>query len=417
MKKKNKEDYKICIIGLGYVGLPLASRFLQKGFDVTGFDIKKKRISELKDGFDINNDLIDENLQIVSKNCKLTSNVDDIKNCNIYIITVPTPINDDKTPDLKPLILSSEMVGSVLKKGSIVIYESTVYPGVTDDVCTPILEKKSNLIFNKEFSTGYSPERIVPGDKINTLEKIKKIISASNMDALDDISFLYSSIIDAGIHHAPSIKIAEAAKVTENIQRDVNIALINELHQLYTSIGINTNDVLEAASTKWNFMKLTPGMVGGHCISIDPYYLMHKSMMSGYTPNLMSSARKINDEMDKWVLSDFKNFLNSEQIDLNHVKVTVLGYAFKENCSDTRNTKVKNLLIAMKDNNINIELWDPLISEKDHSTLNNLGIKTLKSEPTNIDIAFLCVNHDVFKSFLHNFEGTIYDYKYVFGTN
>ena len=416
MKKKNKEDYKICIIGLGYVGLPLASRFLQKGFDVTGFDIKKERISELKNGFDINDDLIDENLQIVSKSCKLTSNVNDIKNCNIHIITVPTPINDDKTPDLKPLISSSEMVGSVLKKGSIVIYESTVYPGVTDDVCTPILEKKSNLIFNEEFSTGYSPERIVPGDKINTLEKIKKIISASNMDAMDDISFLYSSIIDAGIHHAPSIKIAEAAKVTENIQRDVNIALINEMHQLYTSIGINTNDVLEAAATKWNFMKLTPGMVGGHCISIDPYYLMHKSMMSGYTPNLMSSARKINDEMHEWVLSDFKNFINSHQVDLNYAKVTVLGYAFKENCSDTRNTKVKNLLISMKDSNINIELWDPLISEKDHATLNNLGIKTFKTEPTNIDIAFLCVNHDVFKSFLQNFEGIIYDYKYIFGS-
>ena len=295
MKKFYKEDYKICIVGMGYVGLPLAARFSLKGFDVTGFDIKEKRINELVNKIDINNDISDTNLEILVKNSELTSNIDEIKGSNIFIITVPTPINEDKTPDLSPLEASSRLVGRVMQKDSIVIYESTVYPGVTDEVCTPILVKKSNLIFNKEFSTGYSPERIVPGDKVNTIEKITKVVSASNKEALDIISFLYSSIIDAGIHQAPSIKVAEAAKVTENIQRDVNIALINEMHQLYTSIGINTNDVIDAAATKWNFMKLTPGMVGGHCISIDPYYLMHKSKISGYSPKLMIEARKIND--------------------------------------------------------------------------------------------------------------------------
>ena len=287
MKKFNKEDYKICIVGLGYVGLPLAARFSLKGFNVTGFDIKEERINQLSDQIDINNDISKKNLEILVKNSKLTSNINEIKECNIFIITVPTPINEDKTPDLGPLIASSELVGSMINKDSIVIYESTVYPGVTDEICTPILEEKSNLTFNKEFSTGYSPERIVPGDSVNTIEKIKKVISASNKEALKIINFLYSSIIEAGIHKAPSIKVAEAAKVTENIQRDVNIALINEMHQLYTSLDISTLDVIDAASTKWNFMKLTPGLVGGHCISIDPYYLMHKSEVSGYVPNIM----------------------------------------------------------------------------------------------------------------------------------
>ena len=300
-----------------------------------------------------------------------------------------------------------------MQHNSIVIYESTVYPGVTDDVCTPILEDKSRLIFNQDFSTGYSPERIVPGDKINTIEKIQKVVAASNQDALNTISFLYSSIIDVGIHQAPSIKVAEAAKVTENIQRDVNIALINELHQLYTSIGINTNDVIEAASTKWNFMKLKPGMVGGHCISIDPYYLMHKSEISGYTPNLMRSARKINDEMHEWVLKDFIRYMDKMKIDLDSTEIIVFGYSFKENCSDTRNTKVKNLVLLMRDSNINFQLWDPLISEHDHRELKKLGIKTLKQKPKFVEVAFLCVQHKQFQEFFKNFNGVTYDYRNV----
>ena len=353
------------------------------------------------------------NLENLVKNSKLTSNIDEIKHSNVFIITVPTPINEDKTPDLNPLKASSELVGAVMQKDSIVIYESTVYPGVTDEFCTPILEEKSSLIFNKEFSTGYSPERIVPGDKVNTIETITKVVSGSNKDALDVISFLYSSIIDAGVHLAPSIKVAEAAKVTENIQRDVNIALINEMHQLYTSIGINTNDVIEAASTKWNFMKLTPGMVGGHCISIDPYYLMHKSEMSGYSPTLMRAARNINDEMHEWVLKDFMRYMDQMKIDLDSTEITVLGYSFKENCSDTRNTKIKNLLLLMRDFKFKFQLWDPLILDHDYRELNELGIKTLKDEPKDVKVALLCVRHSKFDNFLNKFDGVLYDYKNI----
>ena len=415
MKNLNKGDYKICIVGMGYVGLPLAARFSLKGFDITGFDIKEERINQLTNKIDINNDISDANLEALVKNSKLTSNIDEIKGNNIFIITVPTPINEDKTPDLNPLKVSSELVGRVMQKDSIVIYESTVYPGVTDEVCTPILEEKSNLIFNKEFSTGYSPERIVPGDKINTIEKITKVVSASNKDALNIISFLYSSIIDAGVHQAPSIKVAEAAKVTENIQRDVNIALINEMHQLYTSIGINTNDVIEAAATKWNFMKLKPGMVGGHCISIDPYYLMHKSQISGFCPTLMRTARNINDEMHKWVLKDFMRYMDMMKIDLDSTEIIVFGYSFKENCSDTRNTKVKNLLLSMRDSKIKFQLWDPLILDNDHQELNKLGIKTLKEEPKDVEVAFVCVRHKQFQDFFKKFNGVLYDYKHTIG--
>ena len=411
MKNLNKKDYKICIVGLGYVGLPLAARFSLKGFDVTGFDIKEERVIELNNKIDINNDISEENLEYFVTNSKLTSNIDEIKNNNIFIVTVPTPINEDKTPDLNPLKVSSKLVGRIMQKDSIVIYESTVYPGVTDEVCTPILEEASNLAFNIEFSTGYSPERIVPGDKTNTIEKIIKVVSGSNKDTLNVISFLYSSIIDAGIHQASSIRVAEAAKVTENIQRDVNIALINEMHQLYTSIGINTQDVIEAAATKWNFMKLTPGMVGGHCISIDPYYLMHKSEMSGYTPQIMSSARKINDEMHEWVLKDFIRYMDIMKVNLKHTEITVFGYSFKENCSDTRNTKVKNLLLSMRDSKIKFQLWDPLILEHDHKELNDLGIKTLKDEPEDVKVAMVCVQHTQFQDFFKKFNGVLYDYK------
>jgi UDP-N-acetyl-D-galactosamine dehydrogenase len=411
--KFKKSDYQICIVGLGYVGLPLAARFTLKGFDVTGFDIKEERINQLANKIDINNDISDKNLEILVKNSKLTSKIDQIKDSNIYIITVPTPINEDKTPDLKPLIASSELVGSVIKKDSIVIFESTVYPGVTDEVCTPILEKKSSLIFNEEFSTGYSPERIVPGDSINTIEKIKKVVSGSNKHTLEVISFLYSSIIDAGIHEAPSIKVAEAAKVTENIQRDVNIALINEMHQLYTSIGINTNDVIEAASTKWNFMKLTPGMVGGHCISIDPYYLMHKSEMSGYTPNIMRASRKINDEMSKWVVEKFLQFLDIKDINIEKTEITFLGYSFKENCSDTRNTKVKDLINLVKGQGMNVGLWDPIVDPLELRELQDQGIKIYTERPKKIKCAFLCVNHDEIITFLESYTGLIFDYKNI----
>ena len=410
---QNKDKYKICIIGLGYVGLPLAARFSLKGFDVLGFDINQDRVTELKNSVDRNNDMDISDINSLLSSCKLSSNADDLSDRNIFIVTVPTPINDDKTPDLKPIISSSELVGKYISKGSIVIYESTVYPGVTDDVCTPILEKESGLAFNIDFFTGYSPERIVPGDKVNTIEKIKKVVSGSNLETLNTVTYLYSSIIDAGIHQAPSIKIAEASKVTENIQRDVNIALINELHQMYTLLGIDTHEVIEAASTKWNFMKLKPGLVGGHCISIDPYYLMHKSKMLGYSPDIMIKAREVNEGMGDWVVSNFLSYIKQKNIDLDSTNITFLGYTFKENCSDIRNTKVRELIFSLKDKGANVSLWDPLLELAELDSLESQGIKVYRTTPTDVQFAFLCVPHDEILEFLEVYEGPVFDYKKI----
>jgi UDP-N-acetyl-D-galactosamine dehydrogenase len=398
---------------LGYVGLPLAARFSLKGFDVIGFDINETRIKELKNNIDHNNDIELEHLEAFNLNSEISSDSSDIKHCNIFIVTVPTPINNDKTPNLEPVMNSSKLIGSLMPKGSIVIYESTVYPGVTDDICMPVLERESTLIFNKDFSTGYSPERIVPGDKVNTIEKIKKVVSASNSNALSIISFLYSSIIDAGIHKASSIKVAEASKVTENIQRDVNIALINEMHQLYSSLGISTNEVIEAASTKWNFMKLSPGLVGGHCISIDPYYLMHKSKMSGYTPNIMLAARKLNDEMGDWVVDNFLEFTKNENIDLESTTVTLMGYTFKENCSDIRNTKVHDLALSLQNSGVNLNIWDPFLTKETQEHLCAENIIAFTKKPKEVQFAFVCVYHMQIIEFLKSYKGIIYDYKKI----
>ncbi len=410
----SKSNYKICIIGLGYVGLPLATRFSLKGFDVLGFDINQDRVEELKNSIDRNNDMDVSDINILIDGCKLSSNAEDLLDRNIFIVTVPTPINDDKTPDLRPIISSSKLVGKYISKGSVVIYESTVYPGVTDDVCTPILEKESGLVFNEDFFTGYSPERIVPGDKVNTIEKIKKVVSGSNSEALNTVTYLYSSIIDAGIHQAPSIKIAEASKVTENIQRDVNIALINELHQMYTLLGIDTHEVIEAASTKWNFMKLKPGLVGGHCISIDPYYLMHKSKMSGYSPDLMIKAREINEGMGEWVLSNFLKFTQRKNINLRKTDITFLGYTFKENCSDIRNTKIKDLILSIKNLGCEVSLWDPLLENADLKIIESMGIAIHREKPKNVEFAFLCVPHNEILDFLKTYNGTLFNYKIFF---
>ena len=411
--KFKKSDYKICIVGLGYVGLPLAARFSLKGFDVIGFDINEIRIEELRNNVDYNNDIELEHLEAFNLNSKISSDSSDIKDCNIFIITVPTPINKDKTPNLEPVISSSKLIGSLMTKGSIVIYESTVYPGVTDDICMPVLERESTFIFNKDFSTGYSPERIVPGDKFNTIEKIKKIVSASNSNALDVISFLYSSIIEAGIHKASSIKVAEASKVTENIQRDVNIALINEMHQLYSSLGISTSEVIEAASTKWNFMKLTPGLVGGHCISIDPYYLMHKSKISGYTPNIMLAARKLNDEMGDWVVNNFLEFTKNENIDLESTIITLMGYTFKENCSDIRNTKVYDLALSLQNIGASLNIWDPFLTKETQEELNKNNIYSDIECPQDVQLAFICVYHKQILKFLETYSGKVYDFKNI----
>ena len=407
----DKNKYNICVVGLGYVGLPLLNRFSIKGYATTGFDINELRVNELRDGIDSNNDIDISDLQNINLKSQITSNIENIKDYNVFIITVPTPINDDKTPDLAPIISATKLIGKIIKSGSIVIYESTVYPGVTDDICTPILEDESNLAFNKNFYTGYSPERIVPGDKINTIEKIVKVVSGSNAKTLEIISNIYSSIIDAGIHVAPSIKVAEAAKVTENIQRDVNIALINEMHQLYSSLGIPTNDVIEAAATKWNFMKLKPGLVGGHCISIDPYYLMHKSKMSGYTPKIMQAARKLNDEMGHWVVDNFLDFVKNQRIDLASTTVTLMGYTFKENCSDTRNTKVYELAIALKNRGVSLNIWDPFLTHVTQEKLNKDNIKTYIESPGEVQLAFICVYHKQILEFLKTYSGIVYDFK------
>ena len=411
MKTFKKNDFKICIVGMGYVGLPLAARLVFKNFNVIGFDINEERLKELQKNNDINNDISSELLEVFTKDSLLTSDVQDIKECNIFIITVPTPINSDKTPDLSPIIDASNLIGSILKEGSIVIYESTVYPGVTDEICTPVLEKRSQLTHNINFSTGYSPERIVPGDKKNTIEKITKVVSASNSDALEIISFIYSSIIDAGIHIAPSIKVAEAAKVTENIQRDVNIALINEMHKLYKSLEIDTLEVIEAASTKWNFMRMTPGLVGGHCISIDPYYLMHKSKLSGFNPKLMNTARIINDTMSEWVFEEFLKYANDLNLDLKTIEVCFLGYSFKEDCNDIRNTKIIDLLLLAKDHDLNISLWDPIVSIEDLEDIKSKGIKIYKEAPEHLELFFLCVPHTPIKKFLKSHKGYIFDYR------
>jgi len=407
----DKNKYNICIVGLGYVGLPLLNRFSTKGYSTTGFDINELRINELRDNFDSNNDIDISDLQNINLKSQITSSIENIKDCNVFIITVPTPINDDKTPDLAPIISATKLIGKIIKSGSIVIYESTVYPGVTDDICTPILEDESNLAFNKDFYTGYSPERIVPGDKVNTIEKIVKVVSGSDAKTLEIISSIYSSIIDAGIHEAPSIKVAEAAKVTENIQRDVNIALINEMHQLYSSLDISTNDVIEAAATKWNFMKLKPGLVGGHCISIDPYYLMHKSKMSGYTPNIMLAARKLNDEMGDWVVDNFLDFVKNQNIDLASTTVTLMGYTFKENCSDIRNTKVYDLAISLKNSGVILNIWDPFLTKETQEELNKNNIYSDIECPHDIQLAFICVYHKQILKFLETYDGKVYDFK------
>lgn len=409
----DKNKYNICIVGLGYVGLPLLNRFSTKGYSTTGFDINELRVNELRDSIDSNNDIDISDLQNINLKSQITSSIENIKDCNIFIITVPTPINDDKTPDLAPIISATKLIGKIIKYGSIVIYESTVYPGVTDDICTPILEDKSNLAFNKDFYTGYSPERIVPGDKVNTIEKIVKVVSGSNAKTLEIISNIYSSIIDAGIHEAPSIKVAEAAKVTENIQRDVNIALINEMHQLYSSLDISTNDVIEAAATKWNFMKLKPGLVGGHCISIDPYYLMHKSKMSGYTPNIMLAARKLNDEMGDWVVDNFLDFAKNRNIDLASTTVTLMGYTFKENCSDIRNTKVYDLAISLINSGVILNIWDPFLTKETQEELNKNNIYSDIECPQDVQLAFICVYHKQILKFLETYSGKVYDFKNI----
>nr|MBC8407689.1 nucleotide sugar dehydrogenase [Paracoccaceae bacterium] len=354
---------KIAVIGLGYVGIPLAVEF-GKQFPTIGFDINLDRIQELKKGFDRTLEMSSDDLES-SKQLSYTMSVKDLEDCNIYIITVPTPINNKNLPDLTPLRKSSEAIGSVLSKGDIVIYESTVYPGVTEEECVPILEKVSGLKFNVDFFCGYSPERINPGDKERTLTKILKITSGSTPEIAQKVDSLYNSIIDAGTHLAPSIKVAEAAKVIENTQRDVNIALVNELALIFDTMGISSQDVLEAAGTKWNFLKFKPGLVGGHCIGVDPYYLTYKAEKMGYKPNLILSSRQINNGMSAYIAKKAIRLLVDNDKNIKDSNVLVMGLTFKENCPDIRNTKVVDIIEELKDFGCQVDVYDPWVDKEE----------------------------------------------------
>jgi len=354
---------KIAIIGLGYVGLPLSIEFGKKR-TVVGFDIDIKRISELKNGNDNTLEVTSQELNDAIY-LKYTNQADDIRDCEIFIVTVPTPIDSNKKPDLSPLKKASELLGKILKKKDIVIYESTVYPGATEEVCVPILEKHSGLTFNKDFFCGYSPERINPGIKEHKLTNIKKVTSGSTNEIANEVDQLYQQIITAGTHKASSIKIAEAAKVIENTQRDINIALINELSQIFNKLGIDTEAVLEAAATKWNFIPFFPGLVGGHCIGVDPYYLTHKAMEVGYSPDIILAGRKLNDSMGSYVACQLSDLMKKKHIDIADATILVMGLTFKENCPDLRNSRVVDVITKLQSFNCNVEVYDPWVNKKD----------------------------------------------------
>jgi len=367
-------EKKIAIIGLGYVGLPLAHAFSEK-YEVVGFDINKSRIDELNDAYDRTLELNETQMkEALKRGMHFTTDLDAISECNIYIVTVPTPIDNSNRPDLTPLIKSSESIGKVLKKGDIVIYESTVYPGVTEEVCVPVLEKTSRLTFNKDFFAGYSPERINPGDKEHTVTKILKVTSGSTPEIAKKVDELYASIINAGTYLASSIKVAEASKVIENTQRDVNIALINELALIFDAMGIDTNDVIDAAATKWNFIKLTPGLVGGHCIGVDPYYLTFKAEELGYKPNLILGARQINNGMGKYIAEQTIKSMIANDKRVKDANVLILGVTFKEDCPDMRNTKVVDVIEELKTYGCNVDVYDPWVDPEEEKHHYNHGI-------------------------------------------
>lgn len=410
------DNYKICVIGLGYVGLPLARLFSTK-YPTIGFDLNQNRVAALMQGHDSTLEVSDALLQeAIEKNgFKCTSCLDDIKDCNIYIVAVPTPVNDDNTPDLKPLWGASETVGKVISKGDIVIYESTVYPGVTEEECLPVVEKVSGLKFNEDFYAGYSPERINPGDKLHTVEKIKKVTSGSTPEIADIVDNLYNSVLVNGTHKAPTIRVAEASKIIENSQRDVNIAFMNELAKIFNAMGIDTHDVIEAAASKWNFIKLSPGLVGGHCISVDPYYLIQKAQVYGVLPRIMHSARRLNDGMGAYVANQVIKCMNLKGAKVKDAKILILGITFKENCPDIRNTKVVDIYHTLQEYTGNITVYDPWADAE--RVKKEYGIDTVANLPVGekYDAVILAVAHNDFASVdfksLINEEGVIYDVK------
>ena len=396
----NSSGKRIGIIGLGYVGLPLAVEFAKK-YPVLGFDIDHERVEELKFGFDKTKEVDSSDLNAVINSLGNTVGLQfsfeqqDLKNCNIYIVTVPTPIDKFKAPNLTPLLRASEMLGAFLKSGDIVIYESTVYPGCTEEDCVPILEKRSGLKFNKDFYCGYSPERINPGDKINTLTKIKKVISGSSPETANTIDFLYSSIIDAGTYKASSIKVAEASKSIENAQRDINISFVNELALIFEKLGVDTNDVLDAAETKWNFLKYRPGLVGGHCIGVDPYYLAHKAKAVGYYPQVILSGRRVNDNMGIYVANRVIKLMISKGHKIKGARALILGVTFKENCPDVRNTKVVDIYTELNEFNVKVDVFDPWADPKE--VKNEYGFDLLRSiEGERFNMIIIAVAHKEF---------------------
>jgi len=411
------KEIKLAIIGLGYVGLPLAVEFGRKR-SVVGFDINQRRIDELKAGNDFTLETTAEELA-AAKQLTYTTNLDDLRACNVFIVTVPTPIDEYKRPDLTPLIKANETVGKVLKKGDIVIYESTVYPGCTEEDCVPILEKHSGLKFNQDFYCGYSPERINPGDKEHRVTTIKKVTSGSTPEVANLVDALYNEIITVGTHKAESIKVAEAAKVIENTQRDLNIALINELALIFNKMGIDTEAVLKAAGSKWNFLPFRPGLVGGHCIGVDPYYLTHKAQAIGYHPEIILAGRRLNDSMGNYVVAQLVKAMTKRRVQVEGARVLIMGLTFKENCPDLRNTRVVDIVAELKDYNCQVDVYDPwaTVAEAQHE----YGITPIGTpEAGTYDAIILAVAHQRFKDMgaaairaLAKSKSVLYDLKYL----
>jgi UDP-N-acetyl-D-glucosamine/UDP-N-acetyl-D-galactosamine dehydrogenase len=414
----NLRKCRIGVVGLGYVGLPLAVEF-GKHFDTTGFDVKAGRIAELKAGRDSTLEVTKQELKSAT-HLSFTTDLAAMKRCQVFIVTVPTPIDEYKRPDLTPLVKASESVGKVLKRGDVVVYESTVYPGCTEEICVPILERESGLKFNKDFFGGYSPERINPGDKEHRLPTIKKVTSGSTPEVADFVNKLYSTIITAGTHKASSIKVAEAAKVIENTQRDVNIALINELALIFNRLGIDTEEVLNAAGSKWNFLRFTPGLVGGHCIGVDPYYLTHKAQEIGYHPEMILAGRRLNDNMALYVAHQITKLMSSKRIHVNGSRALVLGVTFKENCPDIRNSKVIDVVRELQKNGASVDIYDPWADGAE--VKHEYGLKMTRTlDSRRYDVAVVAVAHKEFRDMgsdgvrkLCKKSHVLYDIKHVF---
>ena len=409
------KETKICVIGLGYVGLPLARLFSTK-FETIGFDMNQARVDALMTGHDATLEVSDDLLQDAIKNhgFRCTTNLEEIKKCNFYVVAVPTPVDRDNRADLRPLWGASETVGKVISKGDVVVYESTVYPGVTEEECLPVVERVSGLKFNVDFYAGYSPERINPGDKLHTVEKIKKVTSGSTPEIADYVDAVYNSVLVNGTHKAPSIKVAEASKIIENSQRDVNIAFMNELAKIFNAMGIDTHDVIEAASSKWNFIKLSPGLVGGHCISVDPYYLIQKAQVYGVLPRIMHASRRLNDGMGAYVANQTIKCMNKKGVMVKNAKILILGITFKENCPDIRNTKVVDIYHTLCEYSHNITVYDPWANAE--HVFQEYGVTVTNEIPKEkYDAVILAVAHKEFlemdvKSFAKD-SGVIYDVK------